>query len=269
MGNTFRKFSTGVYFKMAKILVVPDVQAKPGVPLDHLSWVGNWAADKRPDHIVCLGDFADMESLSSYDVGRKSFEGRRYVNDIAVVQEAMSLFMEPIRKEQERLIRNKWKQWNPTLTLTLGNHCNRINRAIECDPKLDGLISVADLQYKEWGWDVIPFLQVKIIEGVAFSHYFVSGVMGRPVTSARMLLTKHHMSCVAGHQQGRDIAYGQTADGRRLTGIISGSYYQHDEAYLTAQNNIHWRGVWQLNDCIDGAFDEMPLSIDYMKRKYS
>ena len=89
------------------------------------------------------------------------------------------------------------------------------------------------------------------------------------VSSARMLLTKHHMSCIAGHQQGRDLAYGQTADGKPMTGIISGSFYQHEESYLTPQNNIHWRGIWQLNDVKGGSFDELPISLDYLRGKYA
>lgn len=253
---------------MSKILVIPDVQAKPGVDLSHLVWAGKWAAEKHVDTIVCLGDFADMESLSCYDIGKKSFEGRRYTRDIEVAQDAMAMFMKPILDEKSKLIRNKEKRWNPKLILTLGNHCNRINRAIENDPKLDGLLHVNDLHYEQWGWEVHPFLQVVVVDGIAFSHYFVSGVMGRPVTSARMLLTKHHMSCIAGHQQGKDLAYSQSADGKTMTGIIAGSFYQHDESYLNAQTNIHWRGIFQLNDVSNGEFDELPLSMNYLRRKY-
>jgi hypothetical protein len=251
-----------------KIVVIPDCQAKPDVCLDHLTWAGKWCAEKKPDVIVCLGDFADMCSLSSYDVGKKSFEGRRYTEDIDVAHKAMNMLMQPIREEQRRLVRNKEKQWNPRQILTLGNHENRINKVADSDPKFFGLVKTDDLGYEDAGWEVYPYLQVVVVEGIAFCHYFVSGVMGRPVSSARMLLTKHHMSCVAGHQQGRDIAYSQTADGKGMTGIISGSYYLHDEDYLTVQNNIHWRGIWQLNNVHDGGFDELPLSIDYLQNKY-
>jgi len=61
-----------------KHFILPDCQVKPGVPLNHLEWAGRFVVDKRPEVVVCLGDFADMPSLSSYDVGKKSFEGRRY-----------------------------------------------------------------------------------------------------------------------------------------------------------------------------------------------
>jgi len=77
------------------------------------------------------------------------------------------------------------------------------------------------------------------------------------------------MSCVAGHQQGRDIAFGKAADGKTMTAIISGAYYQHTEDYLTAQNNVHWRGCWQLNDVKNGSFDELPLSLEYLKSRYA
>ena len=66
----------------------------------------------------------------------------------------------------------------------------------------DGVLSIKDLAFEEYGWEVHDFLEVVIIEGVAFSHYFTSGTMGRPVTTAQACLTKKHMSCVQGHQQG-------------------------------------------------------------------
>lgn len=55
------------------ILYIPDCQIKPDVPLDHLRWLGNYIVKKQPDIIVNGGDFADMPSLSSYDVGKKIF----------------------------------------------------------------------------------------------------------------------------------------------------------------------------------------------------
>jgi hypothetical protein len=251
-----------------RILVIPDTQVKPGVPIDHLLWAGRYAVDRKPDAIVFIGDHWDMPSLSSYDKGKKSFEGRRYINDIAAGREAMALFMAPVLEEQERLRRNKEKQWKPRLVFTLGNHEGRIHRAVEDDSKLEGMLGYEDLGLEQWGFEVYPFLDVVTIEGVAFSHYFASGAMGRPVTSARALLTKKHMSCIMGHVQDRDIAYGKRADGTSMTGIFAGIFYQHSEDYLGNQGNESWRGVWMLNDVRNGAFDEMPISMSYLKRKY-
>lgn len=253
-----------------RILVIPDSQIRPGDNTEFLSFIGQYAVDMRPDIIVHLGDFADMPSLSSHDkAGSKSMEGMRYKLDISTAKDAMITLLQPIKDEQARLKRNKDKQWKPRMVMLLGNHENRINRAIHNDPKLEGLISVEDLEYAKFGWEVIPFLQPINIEGVMFCHYFVSGVMGNPVTTARALLTKHHQSCIAGHQQGRDIAFGKRADGTEMTAMIVGSGYEHDEHYLNHQTNNHWRGIVVLNEVQNGTFDEIMVSMRYLRSKYA
>lgn len=252
-----------------KILVIPDCQVKPGVPLDHLAWLGEYIVDKRPDVIVHLGDFPDMSSLSSYDVGKKSFEGRRYKLDVESAKEAQEILLTPLTKLQVRQINNKKRVYNPRLVMLLGNHDERINRAVNNDAKLDGVLSTSDLQYEEFGWEVHPFLSVVVINGIAFSHYFPTGTAGRPAATASAQLSKQHMSCIAGHQQGLQIATGKRADGQLLTSIIAGSFYLHDEEYLGNQGNKHWRGALMLHNVEDGSFDLNLLPMKYLKEKYS
>ena len=243
-----------------RIAVVPDVQARDGLAYPHLAAYGEYIAAKRPDAIVHLGDHADMSSLSSYDKGKRSFEGRRYRKDIDAARRAMDAFMEPIAKA---------KGYKPQMVLCLGNHEDRISRAINDQPELEGVIGVDDLRYAEYGWAVHPFLNVVMVGGVAFSHYFVSGSMGRAITTAAGLLTKRFQSCVAGHQQGYDSARRYRADGRAIIGIITGSFYQHHEAYLGPQGNAqHWRGAVFLNEVRNGSFDEMPLSLTYLLKRF-
>lgn len=250
-----------------KHFILPDVQAKPGQNFTFLRKIGEYIVEKQPEKIICLGDFADMPSLSSYDVGKKVFEGRRYVSDIIAVHAAMDAFLGPLRDYNARAKRNKEKLYRPELHMTLGNHENRIERAINNDPKLEGLINYNDLNYELSGWKVYPFLDVVVIDGIAYSHYFTSGLMGRPATSANAQLNKTHMSCVSGHQQGLQIATGKTGDGRLIHSIIAGSCYEHDEDYLGRQGNNHWRGALMLNDVNDGDFDIMPLRLKYLMER--
>jgi hypothetical protein len=251
-----------------KILVLPDVQAKPGVNFSYLRRIGCYLVEKKPDVVVCIGDFADLPSLSSYDKGKKSFEGRRYKRDIEAAQFAMQAFLGPLEEYNEMRRRNKKGEYKPRMVLTLGNHEHRISRAVEDDPKLDGMLSVKDLAYAEYGWEVYPFLERVIIEGVAFSHYFTTGLMGRPASTAQAQLRKANMSCVAGHQQGKQIAYSTRADGKTITSVIAGSCYEHNEAYLGAQGNQHYRGFLMLHEVQDGAFDEMWVSLGYINQRY-
>lgn len=242
-----------------RIAVIPDVQARQGVPLDHLKWCGQYLAAKQPDVVVCIGDFVDMPSLSTHEgKGALRLEGKRYQKDIDAGKQGMELLTRHMHSST----------WRPKMILTLGNHEDRISRAINNDPRLEGLMSLDDLKYKDYGWDVYPFLQPVCIAGTAFCHYFPSGIMGKPIVSAKALLSKLHMSAYAGHLQGRDIAYAHRADGKDMTAIISGSFYQHNEDYLSPFTNNHWRGMYFLHEVKDGSFDEMAISISYLKRKF-
>ena len=245
-----------------KHLIIPDTQIKPGVPTDHLEWIGNYIAEKKPDVVVMIGDFADMCSLSSYDRGKKTFEGRRYKADIESSIAAMERLMKPIKLAS-------LKGYNPHLVLTLGNHEDRISRAIEDDAKLDGTISIDDLQYKEFGWHVVPYLEPIVIDGISYCHYFTTGVMGRPVGSAQALLARKHMSAVMGHTQQTDCAFRTRADGQHIVGLMVGLCALHDEEYLHSQGNAVRRQIVMLHE-VDGrgGADPMFVSLSYLERKY-
>lgn len=257
-----------IWSNKIKHLIIPDTQIRPGDDLTFLEHIGKFLVDKQPDVIVQIGDFADMPSLSSYDKGKKSFEGRRYKNDIEASQQGMATLLNPLIEYNTKQRKNGKRQYNPRRVLTLGNHEDRISRAINSDPKLDGTLDLRDLGYEAAGWEVHPFLEVVVIDDVAYSHYFVTGVAGRAASTAAAQLNKKHMSCVAGHQQGRQSASAYRADGKRITSIIAGSCYEHNEDYLGPQGNNHWRGLVVLHDVNDGEFDEMYVPLTYLRKKY-
>jgi hypothetical protein len=76
------------------------------------------------------------------------------------------------------------------------------------------------------------------------------------------------MSCFAGHKQGKEISYDKRGDGKSITSIICGSSYVHEERYLGPQGNVHWRGIFVLNEVNDGQFDEMPVSMRFLQERY-
>ena len=256
--------------ELRKHLVISDTQVKPESRMEHLEWCGKYIVDKQPDVVVHLGDHWDMPSLFAYDEGaskvKRAFEQRSYAADVAAGVAGMQRLLQPLRAYQQWTVEAHKPRYTPELHFITGNHEDRVTRAIGAEPMLRETLSLEDFKLKELGWIVHPFLEVVVLDGVAYSHYFVSGQMGRPVTSARALLTKHHMSCVAGHQQGRDIAYSKRADGTLMTAIITGSFYLDDQDYLNPQTNQHWRGLYVLHEVQDGRFDEMAVSVDYLER---
>lgn len=244
-----------------RIAVVTDAQVRKDVPLDHIRCAGEYIARKRPDILLCIGDWWDMPSLSQWDKpGSMEKENRRYKEDVAIGCDAMEMLLNPIAKVAG---------YRPLQVFIEGNHEDRIPRAVRANPtQLDGVLSKKDLRLEQYGWKVIPYLQPIIIGGVAFCHYFPRGVMGKAIQSPSILLKTLHMSAFAGHQQGRQIAYDRRADGSALTAIISGSFYQHDESYMSPLANRHWRGMYMLHEVKDGQYDEMPVSINFLKRKF-
>ena len=121
---------------MTKHCIIPDTQIRAGDNTSFLTAIGNYLVAKQPDVVVQIGDFADMPSLSSYDIGKKSFEGRRYKDDVFAAQEAMDALLAPIVAYNKRAERNKSKQYLPRMVLTLGSHEQRILRAANDGPKM-------------------------------------------------------------------------------------------------------------------------------------
>jgi len=57
---------------MRKHIMIPDCQVTPDTPTDHLRWIGEYIVEQKPDAIINIGDFADMESLSFFDKGKRT-----------------------------------------------------------------------------------------------------------------------------------------------------------------------------------------------------
>jgi len=252
-------------------LIIPDTQAKPGVPTDHLGWIGQYIMDRKPDVIVHLGDHADMESLSSYDVGKASFEGRRYVADIEAANDAFDVLCKPLDQFNAMKREHKHAQYLPDRHITLGNHEHRITRAADCDPKLVGLLQLDHLNYAGHGYQVHDFLRPVCVDGIWYAHFWANPMTGRPYGgNAASRLKQIGHTFVMGHQQTIDYAVRfLPGTGAQQFGLIAGACYLHDEDYKGPQGNAHWRGVIMLHEVDgDGSADPMFVSLDYLCRKY-
>lgn len=258
---------------MTDILVIPDAHASPHHHNERFSILGKFIVDRQPDVIVNIGDFADMASLCSYDRGKRSFEGRRYKHDVAATIDAQEKLFAPMREYNALRKASKHKQYKPHLVLTLGNHENRINRATNLQPELDGVITTGDLKYEEFGWDVYDFLQPVEINGVWFSHYFTTGIMGKAISGehpAHKLIMTQHKSCVQGHSHTRDFCERTAIDGSRVSGLIVGCFLDLDqhEDYAGPANEIWWRGVVMLHDVENGVYEPEFISMKQLRKMY-
>lgn len=249
--------------------IIPDTQCKPGLTYEHLRAAGNYILDKKPEVIIHLGDHWDMPSLSEYDKGKKCFEGRRYKDDIKAGHGGMVELLAPIINYNIQQKKNRKPQYKPRMVFLMGNHEERIDRAIEKDAILEGTIGYEDLELDKWGWHVVPYREIVEIDGVAYSHFFYNPMTGKPYGGkAHTRLNSIGFSFTMGHQQGKDIAEKHLANGRTLRGLVAGSFYQHDEGYKGPQGNHHWRGIIFKHEVKDGDYCLMELSLEYLLKKW-
>jgi hypothetical protein len=244
--------------------IIPDTQIREETPTDHLLWAARYAADKRPDVLVQPGDWHDMASLSHWDAGKKASYGRTYKGCVNAGNKGLDLFEAELRKHAPR-------SYKPRKAHNRGNHENRVWLADQNDPKAS--YSFDDFNWKKHGWEVYEFLDVAIIDQIAYTHYCCLNEDGNVTQSkngapnAKAQVRRMGMSTVCGHKQGLDIGFKYTRN-KTLLGIIAGSFYLHDEGYLTPQGVNYWKGVVMLNDVRDGFAEPMPVSLDYLRRRY-
>lgn len=243
-------------------LVIGDSHSDPDVPNDRYVWLGKLVAEIRPDVVVDIGDWSDMGSLSSYDRGRRSFEGRRYWRDVDQSIKAREVFGRELKGLRKK----------PRLLACEGNHEHRITKATDENPALDGLISTADLKVTDHGWESSPFLVPVVVDGIAYCHYFASGIMGRSIGGmhlASALLRLGGMSCVQGHSHTYDMASRTRVDGSKMLGLSVGCYFDHFMPWAGSQANaMYWRGIVIIRDVEAGYGQVEQISMASIRKRY-
>mgnify|MGYP000864525593 CR=1 FL=1 len=248
-------------------LVIPDSHATPGKSNRRAEWVGRLINEVKPDVVINLGDSADMPSLCSYDHGKKSFIGRTYAKDIEVHGDFQERLWNTVRKSKRKLPRR--------ITL-IGNHEQRIDRAIETQPELEGVIGYSDLCLGDFYDDVVHYEGSTPgsieVDGITYAHYLVSGISGRPISGehhAYSLLAKKFSSCVVGHAHTLDWCVRTRQNGKKISGLVAGCYQEHTSDFAGEANKLWWRGVCILRNVEDGVYDLETVSLDYLKKNYS
>ena len=227
-------------------LIIPDSHAHPGFDNDRFTALGNYIIEKKPPVIVCIGDFADMPSLSAYDKGKRSFEGRRIKKDIEASLDAMEKMFAPIFKYNKKA--SNARRYQPLKIMCIGNHEDRFCRACNDIPELHGTIGIEDLKYEDYGWKVYPYKSTAILDGICYSHYFPSGVLGKAISGeniAKKMVATNHCSSVQGHSHVYNHYEHTRPDHVKLFGLSCGCYTHPDmvEGWNLNTHHLWWRGV--------------------------
>ena len=269
-------------------LFLPDRQVKPGCSNDIDHAIGNYIVKHRPAVIVNIGDHADMESLSSYDVGKASAEGKRYEKDIEASINAHEIMFAPLHRLQKEQMEQLFPAasrlahllpaaeippalYSPETHICYGNHENRIMRAVDDDARLAGWMSLEDLQYPRFYKHVHPFLEKFIVDGVTYVHYSFKKIPQKAIGGdmiARTILNHEMTSISVGHCPEFAFFEKWRGDGKKIQCLVSGACFDHHESYAGPRNLQYWRGIVHKKNVCDGTYDFERISIETLLREY-
>lgn len=247
-------------------IVVPDQHAHPKHNNDRADWLGEFIKDIRPDVVVNMGDMADMPSLCSYDRGKKTFQGRTYRADIDAHLDFQDRLWSPSKRAKKKL---------PKRIALIGNHEERIARAIESQPELEGSISYDDLELSNWYDSIVGYNGATPgtiqLDGITFAHYIISGISGRPISGehhAHSILTKTHTSSVVAHSHLFDYCTRTRGDGTKISAVVAGCYIDYQLDFAGNACGLWDSNVVVLRNVSGGQFDIERVGLGTLKKTY-
>lgn len=252
-------------------LVIPDDHRHPKDNWRRFEALGNYIVKHQPEVVVFLGDSADMESLSSYDEGKKSHIMKNVSDDIESFHKGEEVIFNPLILHNRVQAKLHKKQYEPKIVKLRGNHEDRVRRLLEYEPKWEGSISMDSFNTKlSLPEFVVPFLDYVTIDGVYYSHYFPGGVKGLPIGTAKLLCQKKMVSCTAGHLHMLDSALCTKPSGERVRGLIAGCFIDPDtKAFGGPQvTDMYWSGLIHKRNVQNGDYDMEEISVERLLKEY-
>ncbi len=254
-------------------VIVPDQHTSRGDNLRRFTALGNYLVAKQPAIIVNLGDMVDMASLSSYDAGKKEFVFQNVQEDIESLHTAEDALFAPIHTHNKQQARVKKAKYNPLYIKLIGNHEYRLKKLLDYEPRWASTTISMNAFATRQPIDevVVPFMDWIEIDGVNYSHFWSSGVMGRPVPNAKAILAKKGVSATMGHSHTLDTASLTKPNGTRIRGLVAGCYLDPTyQGFAGPQvDRQYWSGIIHKHNVKDGDYDMSEISIERMLKEYT
>ena len=251
-------------------IVYTCTHTDPSVSNERFDWLGEMIYQIKPDYVVDLGDGADMKSLNTYDT--------RYPQQI--VTQSYEKDIQSYNDAQDRL---RWKfrhlkKRKPMWIGFEGNHENRIKKAIQHDPRLEGTeygISFSHLQTDSWFDEYHEYENsgpaIADYDGVSYAHFFTTANSSNAVSGthhAYQLLQNRAYSSTCGHSHKRSIYFKDGAYPRSIIGAVVGCYKGKEESWAGQSNREWWRGVLVKRNIENGTYDPEWWSYERIKETF-
>ena len=251
-------------------VVFSCAHADPGTSNDRFDWLGKLIYDVKPDYVVDLGDGADMRSLNSFDTKKpEAIVSQSYERDINSYNDA---------QERLRHLFKTNKKKRPAWFGFEGNHENRIKKAIQQDPRLEGSkygISFNHLNTRQWFDEYHEYTHgspaIGNYDGVDYAHFIGGGNFGKAISGihhAYALIQKRYRSCTVGHSHKRDMYFKDNVGVKGAIGLVAGCYKGAAEDWAGQANGEWWKGVIIKRNIDNGVYDPQFVSLDALRKEY-
>lgn len=158
------------------LAAIGDAHDSPHLPdKERFRWLGAFIAEHQIGHVVSMGDWLTMDSLSSH-TDPATFDGLAK----PTFQQDLDSF-----HESQRAFQGGLAGWKPKKDIVYGNHdgerpkrwANLHREAV--GGAIDPMLAV-DEAFAQWGWRTTPYGEFRFIRGVGFIHApLIPGTAGK------------------------------------------------------------------------------------------
>jgi hypothetical protein len=195
---------------------------------------GKFAAERKCDLFLSIGDFLDMLSLC-FHVPDENYSGRAKPSFIQDIESAALAF---------DAINSGLGNWNPERHKTQGNHENRLYRIEDQSPSAVGMyVSLYDEMMTRAKFTYSPYGATTFYGGVGFTHIPI-GIMGKPMGGKQVLTNVGRDSVydsVTGHTHVPGEVKTRKIGQRHITAVDAGCFLPHGVVEEYAEHTL---GGW-------------------------
>lgn len=250
--------------KHKKRLVIGDAHTYPGDNLDRFYAAGEAIVGLDVDEVVTIGDFVNMQSLSSYDrPGSKELENHRVLEDIESGRNALLALRQAHDRRNAQLKRTKHAQKKVVFHYIEGNHEERIKRLWAQNAVFDGAFDLS-VEYKDLVDTYTPYREYIELDGVLYTHIPFHG--SGPISSvygAYRVLQYAGNSVVYGHTHKLDYSRSRRIGMEKgIFALNVGCFYTEEPTYRHGTLDNNWAGVVVVcSDVVSAADDVRTINI--------
>lgn len=243
------------------VLALGDIHCSPRLSNDRLTWLGRLSKDRQPKHIIQIGDWASLDSLSAHE--KPGTAG--YAKKPSFKDEDLPNFIESLALFDKAC---KMKGYKPIKHVTLGNHEWRLERYENENPETGGMFThMFYSQFEKYGWTYSPYGASHFIEGVEFTHAPFN-IMGKPQAITELARVAVH-DTVFGHTHVKqEIRVPKRGHDITLINLGCALPQGHIEAYAKHSLTGWSYGVYMLNIYNGRILDSEFISMRTLEKMY-